>query len=121
MPVVPKVDVYGAGGFGEEHEKIDAETHRDDECSDGSVVGDRGGCRPAHVEDFQLETVDVDNGVQRRAEGRSEEGCDNRQPHESNANFKAGFKGVAEADADAHTEHGEDYGHHYRCTEADYI
>ena len=54
VPVVPEVDVDGARGLGEEHQKVDAQTHGDDERAHGSVVGHRGGCGPSHVEHLEL-------------------------------------------------------------------
>ena len=69
MPIVPKVDIDGAGCLGQEHQEIDAEADGNNEGSDGSVVGHGGSGRPAHVEYLQLKVVDFHDSVKsRRAE-----------------------------------------------------
>ena len=76
MPVVPQVDIDGTCGLRNDHEEIDAEADRNDECAYGSVVSDRGCSGPTHVEDAQVEREDVLNGLQRVLEVVGQEGRD---------------------------------------------
>ena len=121
MPVVPKINVDRACSLGEEHQQVDSEAHGDDERSHGRVVGNGCGSGPAHVEYMQLQIVDADHRVESRAEAGCEPGGDYRQSHESYTHLKSAFKSVAEFDADAQSEYGEDYWHHHRRTKSDYI
>ena len=61
MPVVPQVDVNGAGAAEEEKDEIDTKTDGDDERADKGVIGYRGCGRPAHIEHLKLKTVDLYN------------------------------------------------------------
>ena len=112
VPVVPQVDVDGLGAAQAQQHEVDGQAHGDDEGAYQRVVGHRGGGWPAHVEDLQFEVVDVRNALQRRPQGTGEEARDDSQSHESYAHVESALQGLAELDADAHTQDGEDDGHH---------
>ncbi len=68
VPIVPQVDVHRACEASEQEQEIDAEAHGDDECAHSGVVCHGCGCRPSHVEDVELEVVDVNHLSECRSE-----------------------------------------------------
>ena len=119
MPVVPQVDVDRAGRLGDEHEQVDTEADGDYERAHGGVVGHGCGCGPAHVEHLELEVIDIDHLVERRAECRGEQGGDDGEADEADTHLEARLERLAELDAYAEAENGEDDGHHHRGPQAD--
>ena len=68
MPVVPQVDIHRACGLRDEHQEVDTQADRDDERPHGRVVGHGGGSRPTHIEDVELQMVDLRDSRERVAE-----------------------------------------------------
>ena len=50
MPVVPEVDIHRAGGLGNQHQEVHAQTDGDNQRTYGRVVSHGGSGRPSHVE-----------------------------------------------------------------------
>ena len=115
VPVVPQVDVERACRFRQEHEHIDAQTDRNDERSHCSVVGNRSSSRPAHVENIELEVIEIADGFQRIVEVGGQQRRDHAQAHETDTHIESRFEGLTELHADAEADHREDDRHHHRC------
>ena len=113
VPIVPKVDVDGLGGFGQQHKDVDAQTYRNDERADGRVVrhGSCGG--PSHVENLEAKPVDFGHFLQRVAQTARQQCGDHRKPYESDSHQKSAFQRFAELDADTNAQDGEQNGHHH--------
>ena len=121
VPVVPQVNVDGAGGLGQQHDNVDRQADGDDEGTHRCVVGDGGGCGPTHVEHLELESVEFDNAAQGRAQAAGEQGCDDGETDETDTDEQTALEGFAQLDADAYAEDGENNRHHDGGAETDNV
>ena len=112
VPVVPQVDVERACRFRQEHEHIDAQTDRNDKRAHRCVVGNRRSSRPAHVEDVELEVIEIADRFQRIVEVGGQQSRDDTQAHKADTHIESRFKGLAELHANAEADHREDDRHH---------
>ena len=76
MPVVPQVDIDGLGGLGEKHQQIHTQADWNDEGADCGVIGHRCSCRPAHIEDLELQSINLHDLGKCRSEGTGQEAGD---------------------------------------------
>ena len=121
MPVVPQVNVHGTSGLGDKHQQVYAQTDGDDQCTYGRVVG-YGSCgRPTHVENVQLQVVEVGNGFQGIVEVGSQQGGNYTQAHETDSYAKARFQCLSKFHPDTQTNNCKDNRHHDRCSKANDI
>ena len=121
MPVVPQVDVHGLGRAQEQQEDVDAQADRDDEGAHGGVVGDGRGRGPTHVEDAEVEVVDVRHRRQGSAQAAGQQGRHDGETDETDAHLQAAAEGFPGFDADADAEDREDDRHHDRGAQSDDI
>ena len=121
MPVIPQVDIYGAGSFGEKHQQVDTKTYRNHKCTDSSIICHGCSRRPAHIKHFKLEVIDFHYFVKRRSKCRSQQRRHDRKPHETDTDLQSGFQRIPEPYAYAEPEHSKNHRHHYSGAETDYV
>ena len=117
MPVVPQVDIDRFGGFGQQHQDINTQADRNNKCTYRGIVSDTGRSRPPHVEDFELQPVDIDHSIQSRTKRTGQQRRNDRETYETDANKQTAFEGFTELDADTNAQHSKDDGHHHGCTQ----
>ena len=119
MPVVPQVDIDGARAARDEQQEVDTQADGDDEGTDSRIVGHSGCCGPSHVEDLELEVIELGNLRQRTTEIGSQQSGNDAQAHETDAHIEARLEGTTEFEANAKANDSKQDGHHDRCTQSD--
>ena len=118
MPVVPKVNVNRARGLGNQHNKVNEQTHRNDKCSYCRIVSHRSGSRPSHVKHAEVKAEDVLNSLQRVFKVVGQQRRNNAEAYKADTHKKARLKCLAEFHADAQTYYRKNNRHHNRGSEA---
>ena len=93
MPVVPQVDVDRACEACEQEQEVDTEAYWDDECAHGGVVCHGCGSRPSHVEDIELQVVDIHYLSERRSETGCQQTCDDSESDEADTYVESALQG----------------------------
>ena len=68
---------------------------------------------------MQVKVIEIHNRIQRGSERGGKKSGHDREPHETDAHFQAGLQRVAEFDAYAYAENGEDHRHHHSRSVSD--
>ena len=117
VPIVPQVDVHRACGFRQHHQEVHTQTNRYDQCADGGVVSHGSSCRPSHVEDAELQVVDLRDVFQRAVEVSRQQCRDDAEANETDAYIKTALQRLSELQADAQADDSEQDRHHDGCPE----
>ena len=121
MPVVPQVDIDRFGRPRQQHQQVNAQTNRDNQRAYRSIVGYTGGRGPSHIENLELQIINIDNAVQSRAEGGGQQSGHDGEADETDADQQSAFEGFPELDTDADPEDRKNDRHHHWCSQSDDI
>ena len=121
MPIVPKIDVDRPGRLGKEHQDIDSETDRNDQRTNRGIICNRRSSRPSHIEYLKLKSIYFHDLAQCRAESAGQKRSNDGKTHKTDSHEQSALESLAEFDADAHTENGEDDRHHHCSTQTNDI